>query len=122
MRARKGASCSAVGFWPLLGITLSGSRRLTISIRRFSWLLPGATAGPDSPPLRRVARVSSRKSPLERPRPWHLMQLDSKIGLMSRPTSIFPAATRGRFAASSPHTLPPPPPPPPSPPPTHTHH
>src|SRR5215813_10881142 len=44
--------------------------------------------GPESPPLRSVSRVSIRRPPLSLPRPWHLMQLASKIGLISFVKSI----------------------------------
>src|SRR5436309_10187847 len=57
--------------------------------------------GPESPPLRSVSRVSSLNPPLSFPRPWHLMQLASKIGLISFEKSIVWDAGDGSCAACS---------------------
>src|SRR3989442_3396806 len=82
-------------------MTLSGSRPATSSITRLSALLPGTSAGPDSPPLSNVSRLSMLKSPLVRPRPWHLIQLASKIGLISLAKSILWFAGGGNVFACS---------------------
>src|SRR5437867_5739426 len=82
-------------------MTLSGSRPATNSITRLSALLPGTMAGPDSPPLSNVSRLSMLRAPFVRPRPWHLMQLASMIGFISFAKSILWFAGGGRIFAWS---------------------
>src|SRR6266487_3044242 len=82
-------------------MTLSGSRPATSSITRLASLLPGTKAGPDSPPLSNVSRLSMLRSPFVRPRPWHLMQLASKIGFISFAKSILWFAGGGKVLAWS---------------------
>src|SRR5438105_14217733 len=77
-------------------MTLSGSRPATSSIKWLSALLPGMMAGPDSPPLISVSLLSMLRSPLVRPRPWHLMQLASKMGLISFTKSTLRLAGGGQ--------------------------
>src|SRR2546428_12014704 len=82
-------------------MTLSGSRPATSSITRLSSLLPGTMAGPDSPPLSNVSRLSLLRAPFVRPRPWHSTQLASKIGFISFAKSLLWFAGGGRLFAWS---------------------
>src|SRR5262245_49374131 len=68
----------------LNGMRVTPLAPLTASISRLSDALPGTTAGPLSPPLRRNAAVSTRSPPFLILALWQDVQCWARIGLTSR--------------------------------------